>query len=293
MKNLVSRTLSCTLAVLTAAPALGGESTRKTINPQAPYAKITGQISQPGNKNFYGNGFIVGRDGCNVLTNFHVAFGTNKNVETGEVETVDNPSVGHEVVFAYDLDAKSGKFTKTMKAKVVEFGNYEPGTTRGLVGDVTLLRLETCLGPAYAGPELDRPDSKKRVPAGRLKLVSSLRATDGKNEMFVEEGCRAHENSRVTGLFTSNCHSQPGMSGAMILEEGQDSKWRLVGLNIASGQFKDGTSTSVAIYSKVVSPFVDKVIGEEGPIAITPLADDRKPQSDTAMADAKPRTVVR
>jgi hypothetical protein len=43
-----------------------------------------------------------------------------------------------------------------MKAKVVEFGNYEIGTSAGFLGDMALLRLESCLGKEYGHLEIDR-----------------------------------------------------------------------------------------------------------------------------------------
>lgn len=130
------------LAVLWCASSFGQESARKPVDPSGPFAKLVGQITQAGpSDGAFANGFIVGAEGCHILTNFHVAFGKAKDPKTGEVEMVDRVDVGHLVHFAFDLDSKTGKFKRTMRAKVVDFGNYEAGTSRGFLGDLALLRL--------------------------------------------------------------------------------------------------------------------------------------------------------
>ena len=287
--------LNLILAILAAMPAVANVSARKPVDPNGEFAKLTGQITQIGATGAeYGNGFIVGAEGCFVLTNFHVAFGKSIDRATGEIEMVDNVAVGHSVNFALDAEARTGKHKTTMKATVVEFGNYESGTSRGFLGDIALLRLENCLGKEYAQLPIDRPAAGKTLPTGKLMTVSSSRAGSGKNEVLVEQGCRARNATPVVGMMLSDCEIVGGMSGSMILEEGADGKWRLAGVTTAAGAHVDGKQLSKAIYATAINKFLDSAMGEA---QLAALAQERKPQSDDQLAmvntSPKARTVVR
>lgn len=285
------------LVLLTWSPVLAQTTGRKVADPKGRFTKLVGELTQIKDAKGAGNAFIVGAQGCHIVSNFHVAFGKSKDPKTGEIEIVENADVGHKVNFAFDLDAKTGKFKRSMKATVVEFGNYEADTKTGLLGDLAILRLDSCLGREFAGPELDRPDTAKSVPSGKLMTVSTSRkATDPRqSEILVEEGCKADSQTPIGGVMVSNCETPPGTSGSMVLEQGADQNWRLVGISTSNRTLKDGTVVSFAIYSRVLTKFIDSVIGEES-IAISPVADERKPQSEdqTAMTNsARTRTVVR
>lgn len=293
IRKIALQALNGVLVAATAAPAVADVSPRKPVDPKGTFAKLTGQVTQTGpSDGGFGNAFIVGAEGCHILTNFHVAFGKATDAKTGEIEMVDDVAVGHTVNFAFDLDAKTGKFKRTLKAKVVEFGNYEPGTSRGFLGDIALLRLDDCLGKEYGQLEIDRPPTGKLLPTGKLMTVSSSRNSSGKNEVLIEDGCKAAGATSVTGMMLTNCESVPGMSGSMILEEGTDKKLRLVGLTTQHLVFTDGSKISKSIYSRVIAKFLDTAFGD-APFARAPLADDRKPQSEqTARAEAR-ATIVR
>lgn len=290
--------LATGLVLMASSPALAQSTGRKVADPNGRFAKITGELTQIKDPQGAGNAFVIGAQGCYIASNFHVAFAKSKDPVTGKVEILENADVGHTVNFAFDLDAKTGKFKKTVKATVVEFDNYEPETTTGFVDDLVILRLENCLGKEYAGPELDRPEAKKFVPAGRLMTVSTSRKGNdlSRNEILVEEGCRSESVTVIAGAFFLNCHFEPGMSGSMVLEQGADQQWRLVGISTGIRTLKDRSKKPVAIYSLKLTPFIESVIGEES-IAISPVADERKPQSQdetTAMSGAvRVRTVVR
>lgn len=295
--KMVLGAINCALMVLASTPSIADVSARKPADSKNQFTKLVGHITQLNNTDprIYGNAFVVGSEGCFVLTNAHVAFGTGKrDAETGEVELIENVDVGHTVNFSFDFDSKSGKFQKKMKAKVVEFGNYENGTSRGLIGDIAILRLESCLGKSYAGLEIDRPAATKRIPTGNLMTVSATRdEKSGRLEMLVEQGCKSLPDTPATGLVLSTCENPPGTSGSMLMEEGQDGKWRLAGLNANQVIMNDGSKIARSIYASAINQFADPVLGGEAPTALAPLADKRQPQSEqTAMAPAA-RTVVR
>ena len=277
MNKTALQTLNLALAALIAIPAIADVTARKPIDPKSPYAKLTGQITQlVATDDGFGNGFVVGADGCHVLTNFHVAFGKSTDAKTGEIELVDRVEVGHTVNFAVDVDAKSGKFQRTIKAKVVEFGNYEAGTSRGFLGDMALLQLETCLGKEYGDLPIDRPTAGKNLPTGRLMTVSSSRNSSGKNEVLSEVGCQARAATTITGMMLSNCEIVPGMSGSMILEE-VDNEWRLAGISTEGGAVVDGRQISKAIYASAVNRFLDGYSNFKRPFSrILNASDDRQ-----------------
>lgn len=294
----VTQVISGLIAMVVVVPAIAQESVRKPVDaksPYASYAKIVGEISQIAkDSTSVGNAFFVGNDGCNIATNFHVAFGKSKD-SNGKVVMVDNVEVGHVVNFSMDFDSKTGKFKRQVRAKVVEFGNYQAGTTRGFLGDVAILRLENCVGKEYAGPELDHPEPGKHLPSGKLITVSTTRISENKNEILVQDGCYAEKATPVTGMLPANCEAVDGMSGSMVLEEGADGKLRLVGLSTKQSAYKDGREVLLAIYSKVLTPFIEGVVGGEAAPALAVSGQDRAPQSDLAnqTASVKPRTVVR
>ena len=253
-----------TTAFLLGASASALQPLRKPVDPTGAFAKLTGQITQSGpSDGAFANGFIIGAEGCHILTNFHVAFGKAKDPKTGEIEMVDRVEVGHLVNFAFDLDSRTGKFKRTMKAKVVDFGNYEAGTSRGFLGDLALLRLESCLGREYGYLEVDRPAEGKFLPMGKLKTVSSSRNSRGENEVLVEEGCLADNATTVVGMMLASCEIVGGMSGSMILEEGADKRWRLVGVATSAGAIENGKQVTKAIYVNAINKFLNAALGSE------------------------------
>lgn len=289
------------VVLLNGASALAQSSGRKVVDPSkgphARFTKLVGEITDASNQ-WRGNAFVVGADGCHIATNFHVAFSNGRDPKTGDTILVDDVDTNRVVNFSYDLDSKTGKFKNKMKAKVVEFGNYDAESTVGLVGDMVVLKLDRCLGKDFAGPNLDRPEHKKFVPKCNLMTTSTLRNTQGRSDVFVEEGCRANERTPIAGVIVTNCSADYGMSGSMILEKCEGSDWKLVGMTTRG--LKDSAPGSYALYTTVLTPFIESVIGDQS-VAISPVTQERKPQSKdqdetTALvspSSTTPRTVVR
>ena len=255
-----ARYLSAVAMLLMVKLAAAGQADRKWVEPGGQFARLTGQITQLNPRDDgYGNGFIVGPSGCHVLTNFHVAFGSHAHALNGATEMVDPVKVGHTVLFHFDADAKTGKFKRRLVAKVLDFGNYEIGTSRGFVGDIALLELEKCLGPSYGHLEFDQPPTGKRVPTGSLMTFASSRNAAGQNEVLGESSCKSREGTSVTGIFISDCGSVPGMSGSMVLEVGPDNVARLVGMTTGGGAIVRGEQVSKAIYIVQLNRFITSV----------------------------------
>ena len=197
----------------------------KAMDPGSRLNKIVGAISQIKDGGLIGNAWFYGKDGCFVVTNYHVAFGkakrsvkhplTGKDVE--KLVLVDNPGVGHPVTLNFDLNPKTNEFTRRVSAAVAAFGNYEEGTVDGIAEDIVLLRLNQCAGSDYAGIEVDRTEANQRNPAGHLLMVSSTRTADGKTIVASQSGCKATEETPGAGLIGHSCETSEGTSGSMML----------------------------------------------------------------------------
>lgn len=283
------------LSIFSIAEVALAKSSRKFLDASNPLTKavaVVGQIEGSAG----GNGVVVGEGGCYVLTNYHVAFGKSKDAE-GNVELVDF-STDHRVNVFLDFDSKAGRFKKEMKAKVIESGNYNPGTRAGLTEDYALLRLDTCLGPGFGITNFELGAEQKRMPDGKLSTVA-LTFLDGKLGIVVEDECPALDHiegqpkviAPRTGSVGTNCFLQSGMSGSMLLSTDESGQTRLVGINTGKDSV-GGKFISFSVYARKFNKVLASVLGE-GPFASSNIAGDRRPQTEqTAMAPAG-RTVVR
>ena len=266
---------------------------REFIDPKSEYGKLAGIVSQLDGTGAIGNAFVIGAGGCHIVTNVHVAFGKSRDAD-GTTVLMDNVSVGHTLKFQFDFDTKTKRIKREMKASVVEFGNYDPQTRRGRTQDVVVLKLADCLGPQYGNLLFDQDASKKRFPEGEL-LTISFSKLNGEFGL-VSERCKSASHTPITGLFITNCHSADGMSGMLYLEKSiADGKFRVVGIHQGRETMADGQDVPVAVYARAFNPIIDSALGEGSPIAIGPIATDRKPQNDQTalLAPVKSRTVVR
>lgn len=270
-----------------------GAQSRKFIDPKSEFGKLTGVVSQLDGSGFVGNGFVVGGGGCHVVTNVHIAFGKSRDAD-GRTVLMDSVSVGHVLKFQFDFDPKAKRFKRESKASVVEFGNYDTQTRRGRTQDVVVLKLENCLGPEYGNLQFDPDAASKRFPEGELLSISysNLNGEYG----IVSESCTAAQSTPITGLMITNCHLVEGMSGAMYLEKSKlDGQYRLVGIQQGRDIMADGQNVAVGVYARTFNKIIDSALGAASPIAIGPVASDRKPQNEQTalLTPSKARTVVR
>lgn len=203
-----------------------------------------------------GNGIVVGRNACHIITNFHVAFGKSVNTETGLINLVDNISQGHQVIFHHGFKKSSGSFESSTIATVVEYADYNE-TPRGMLGDIALLKLEKCLGNNFQEVNFIRPAEKIIIPSGELRTLSLLENKDGKFSM-VGASCLAWPATTVAGIFTTSCPAQGGASGSIVIQRDEDKKFKAVGILTAGNQY-----ISQAIYASRINKFLDARLGEK------------------------------
>lgn len=287
------------LSIFSIAEVAFAKSTRKFLDSSHPLAKAVAMVSQIDGVGGMGNGVIVGEGGCYALTNAHVAFGKSKDQTTGDITLVDDVKIGHPVRLDVAFDSKQGRFAKAIKAKVVEFGNYESDTRRGKTQDYAVLKLEECMGPGYGITSFEADAEMKRIPTGKISTVA-LATLGGKFGIVVEESCPAFEEVQgkpfaqapLTGMVVTNCHLEGGYSGSMLLATDEGGSARLVGINQGRDVASGGKEISVSVYARSFNKVLASVLGE-GPFASSNIAGDRRPQTEqTAMAPAG-RTVVR
>lgn len=269
------------LSMLSTAEVALAQSTRQFLDSSHPMAKAVAVIGQTEGSTSAGNGVVVGAGGCHVLTNYHVAFGKSKDAE-GNV-TLFEYSPNHQVLVFLDFDSKTTRFKREMKAKVIESGNYDPGTRAGLTEDYALLRLEACLGPGFGITAFEQNAEAKRMPNGKLSTIA-FAVLDGKMGIVVEEECPpfdAIENrpsaiAPRTGSIGTNCFLQGGMSGSMLLATDGTSGTRLVGINAGKDQLGNGNIISFAVYARQFNKVLASALGE-GSFSSPNSAGDRRP----------------
>lgn len=264
------------LAIITAAmatltiisPAFAVDEGRKMIDPATePVSKVVVQVAQLlGISKGAGNGVVVGSEACHVLTNFHVAYGKGNKPEGGMI-LVDNQEVGHVVEVGVDLDTKTGTFRRRIKARVVEFGNFEEGNSMGMRGDLAMLKLDECLGKQYGLVKIEKPEQGQVAPLGALTVLGFSKITETKFALFAEKTCGAVQKTPIAGLFVSTCESLPGTSGSPVLKQDKNGQWLLVGMQTGRLTLKGGEMISYALHSSTIAPFVESVLGSE-PISV-------------------------
>lgn len=265
MKNALGSRFVANLLLSTAflSAAHGAAEGRKQIDPSAhPLAKSVVQIGQVGGKTMsVGNGLVVGKDGCHVLTNYHVAFGKGR-AKDGSIQLVDKVETGHVVEVGVDLNANTGKFNRTMKARVVEFKNFT--RQRGfLKNDLAMLKLDECLGKAYGLARFEMPDKSVKVPQTVLSTLSLTKTSITTTGLFYEAQCVAGATTPIAGLFFQSCETIAGMSGSPVFRTEIDGTYTVVGLSSGLYPTESGGEIPYAIYSSVLKPFVASVLGSE------------------------------
>jgi len=262
MISLVRKLARHTTLVISSMAALCGawcdtvfaqQSVVKRLNASDSLYKLVGQVSVEAYPSEYGQGSFVGVDGCYVLTNFHVAFMDGVDGK-GAAKTVDEPSVGRDVVFSYN-PSDIGRFQNVVRGKIVAFGNFMRGAPRGRLGDLALIRLNECQDGIH--PLRFEPTALAQgIPKGKLSTLNVVRGPSGKNLVAMEVGCEALPSTAVVGIIVSTCMAEPGTSGNLLLQQDSDGGYLVVGIGSGQGQRKTGELAAIGILSSAVAKFL-------------------------------------
>lgn len=274
---------STVFVAVVASSSVQAEEGRQIIDPATlPISKAIVQITQLEGVADGGaaNGFIIGNAGCHVLTNFHVAFAKDKRAD-GSMVLVEDQEVGHTVNIGIDLDPRTGIFRRLLKARVLDFGNYEEHTTEGMRGDISILKLDDCLGEAYGILKIMKVTQGHAPPVGLLSTLSVSKIAADKSALFLEKGCAAADKTPIAGLFVSTCMTVSGMSGSPVIKFEKNGKYTVVGMSAGHIQTKNGQKVSYALNYSLIAPFVESVLGGDPMISSAPDATVAGPNLTT------------
>ncbi len=226
---------------------------------------------------FAGTAFLV-EDECTVMTNFHVAFATAQNPETGDVKTYrfrshlrDPESVRLSRATFYIDRNGSGPLDFKVKvgASVVDFGTYLKNDGRGRTGDYVIYRLDECVGRQFGFLKVKKTElDTLAAPIRGLKMISYGASTVVKPGVAVEE-CRARDNGPAWGLVGVDCAFEPGGSGSPILELQASGEWLVVGIasmrenpvsQVLSGY--DSNHRNVMVYASAWNDALEKAVAQ-------------------------------
>ncbi len=215
------------LLVATGAAAnVFGKDGRVFRDPTLPIFRSVGLLTDQ--RRQVGTGFLVGE--CHVMTAYHSAFLPERGAPLDRHDAAA-PSPAHTLVFHVGADrSRPGRFATRARAQVVDFGNYHPGTPRGMRGDWAILRLEECVGRQYGWLRILPPTDGPYPPAGPLMTVSFPLSARTRAGIAVEAPCRARDREATFGLVAVDCAFEAGMSGGPVLERQANGEWWVVGM---------------------------------------------------------------
>jgi Trypsin-like peptidase domain len=212
-----------------------GKDRREQQSAELEYNRSVGRILN-GN-NIVGTAFLI-EDECTVMTNYHVAFATEKNHETGDMKTYrfrgprDPESVRLSRATFYIERNGSGPLDFKVKigASIVDFGTYAKNDARGRTGDFAIYRLDECVGRQFGFLKVKKTElDTLEAPVRGLKMISYGSSTSLKAGVAVED-CRARDNGPAWGLVGVDCTLEDGGSGSPILEQQSNGQWLVVGI---------------------------------------------------------------
>ena len=229
---------------------------RQVVAQDSPFTKNIGEVAnETPEGTFVGDAWFIGSDGCNIVTNFHVALGRGVSKDDRTL-IVKPPFLGRTAEFHYAVNQKTGAFTRKTIAVVTDFGNYEQGTMSGLRSDLAVMRLKECAGKDYLGLEVDQSEENQENPPGKLMTLSHLRTDDGRRRVAVQTDCSATIRNPSPGIVAHSCEVVGGMSGSPVLVQGSDSRWRVVAMNVKEKAFPDGTPVGIGISANYLIKFL-------------------------------------
>ena len=192
---------------------------------------------------------------------------------------------------------KENFYYHTVRAEVVDFGNYMPSDTTGTFEDYAHLKLDSCVGKELGYLEVKPNKGTFEKPTGELMVVGFHQDRYfSQPGISVEMGCKAQDLSAGVGGATVDCSTMPMCSGCPVLEK------QINGTFLVVGMIKAGSMNHIEKYTPddanwmVLSDvFSDSLIKSRGEEVAPHILRARAPQSTskaTKLATAA-RTVVR
>lgn len=293
--KLLLSVLSMVVASSVANATVYGNDPRKQASPdENPIYQRVGVITKAGTDEVLGTAWLSGE--CQITAMYHSVF-FKERAASGKVIT-SRGKKGFAVDFHIGLKpGKTKSYEKTVRAEVVDFGNYMPGDTSGAFEDYAHLKLDSCVGKELGYLEVKPSKGTFEKPMGELMVVGFHQdryfSQDG---ITVETGCKAQDLSAGVGGSTVDCSTMPMCSGCPVLEKQPDGRFLVAGMVRAGGAtHADRYSVETANWIVLSDVFSDSLIKARGEEVAPHILRARAPQSTskpTKLATA-PRAVVR
>ena len=293
--KLLLSVLSMVAAASVANATVYGNDPRKQASPdENPIYQRVGVITKAGTDEVLGTAWLSGE--CQITAMYHSVF-FKERAASGKVIT-SRGKKGFAVDFHIGLKpGKAKSYEQTVRAEVVDFGNYMPGDTSGAFEDYAHLKLDSCVGKELGYLEVKPSKGTFEKPTGELMVVGFHQdryfSQDG---ITVEIGCKAQDLSAGVGGSTVDCSTMPMCSGCPVLEKQPDGRFLVAGMVRAGGAtHADRYSVETANWIVLSDVFSDSLIKARGEEVAPHILRARAPQSTskaTKLATAA-RAVVR
>ena len=267
------------------AAIFGNDNRRQASADENPLYRRVGIITRVDENIDHGHGTAWLSGECLITTNYHVAFFKSRK-EDGRVITT-RAKRGVALDFHVDLQAgRTKSFVKTIRAEVIDFGNYMPGDTTGAFEDFVLLKLDQCIGQDLGFLEVKSPSLEYERPKGDLMMIGYPQDRWTAPGITVETGCKAHHESAGIGGATLDCSSMPGSSGSPVLQRQGDGSYVVAGILRAGGSIRaEKFDVSTANWMLLSDVFAESIQEARYDIESHTLSDEARKRISTRRAN--------
>ena len=267
------------------AAIFGNDNRRQASADENPLYRRVGIITRVDENIDHGHGTAWLSGECLITTNYHVAFFKSRK-EDGRVITT-RAKRGVALDFHVDLQAgRTKSFVKTIRAEVIDFGNYMPGDTTGAFEDFVLLKLDQCIGQDLGFLEVKSPSLEYERPKGDLMMIGYPQDRWTAPGITVETGFKAnHERAGIVGA-TLDCSSMPGSSGSPVLQRQGDGSYVVAGILRAGGSIRaEKFDVSTANWMLLSDVFAESIQEARYDIESHTLSDEARKRISTRRAN--------
>lgn len=293
--KLLLSVLSMVVASSVANATVYGNDPRKQASPdENPIYQRVGVITKAGTDEVLGTAWLSGE--CQITAMYHSVF-FKERAASGKVIT-SRGKKGFAVDFHIGLKpGKTKSYEQTVRAEVVDFGNYMPGDTSGVFQDYAHLKLASCVGKDRGYLQVKPSTGTFEGPTGELMVVGFHQDRYfSQSGISVETGCKAQDQSVGIGGYSLNCSAMPMCSGCPVLEKQSNGEFLVTGMiKVADPTTAEAYTADNANWMVLSDVFSDSLIKARGEEVAPHILRARVPQStsvSTKLATA-PRAVVR
>lgn len=251
-----------------------GNDNRRQVSPdENPIYQRVGIITKAGTNEILGTAWLSGE--CQITAMYHSVF-FKERAASGKVIT-SRGKKGFAVDFHIGLKpGKTKVYEQTIRAEVVDFGNYMPGDTSGVFQDFAHLKLGSCVGKKYGYLQVKASSGTFSGPTGELMVVGFHQDRYfSQPGISVETGCKAQDQSIGIGGYSLDCSAMPMCSGCPVLGKQSDGEFVVVGMiKIADPDMADRYTPDNANWMVLSDVFAESLLEARYDIEPHTLTDE-------------------